>query len=65
MKRNYLCLVIVVALLFGMAWSSPTEKTEEFIYGDLLPDAPDLAKRGDYRVGVRTVSLVNKNQLDV
>ncbi len=65
MKRNYLFLVIVAVSMLGMAWSSPTEKTEEFIYGDLLPDAPELAKRGEYRVGVRTVSLVNKNQLDI
>lgn len=65
MKKKYLFLVIVVALIFGMAWSSPTEKPEEFIFGDLLPDAPVLAKRGDYKVGVRTVSLVNKNQLDI
>ena len=36
-----------------------------FVYGDLLPDAPDLAARGDYTVGVRTIDLVNKNQIDI
>jgi len=36
-----------------------------FIYGDALPDAPDLAMRGDFSVGVRTMELVNKNQPDI
>ncbi|EPJ55831.1 MAG: hypothetical protein OFPI_02600 [Osedax symbiont Rs2] len=29
------------------------------------PDAPELAKFGDYSIGVRTVSVSHKNQLDV
>ena len=33
--------------------------------GDLLPDAPALAKRGDHQVGVRTLELVNPNQIDI
>lgn len=36
-----------------------------FIYGDLLPDAPELSKRGDYHVGVQTVNLLHKDQMDV
>nr|WP_290938142.1 hypothetical protein [Haliscomenobacter sp.] len=36
-----------------------------FIYGDLLPDAPELAKRGAYSVGVQTINLLHKNQLNV
>lgn len=36
-----------------------------FIYGDALPDAPDLAMRGDFSVGVRTMELVNKDQPDI
>ena len=36
-----------------------------FIYGDLLPDAPELAKRGEYSVGVQTIALLHKNQLNV
>lgn len=42
------------------------QSTEDpFVYGDLLPDAPDLATRGDYTVGVRTIDLVNENQIDI
>ncbi|MEM9327431.1 MAG: dienelactone hydrolase [Bacteroidota bacterium] len=38
---------------------------DDFIYGDLLPDAPELSARGQYAVGVRTLSLVNKGQIDI
>jgi predicted dienelactone hydrolase len=38
---------------------------ETFVYGDALPDAPELAHRGTYKVGVQTLDFVNKNQVDV
>jgi len=28
------------------------------------PDAPELAKRGDFKIGVRTIHLIHKNQID-
>ena len=34
-----------------------------FIVGDALPSAPELAPRGKYAVGVRTMEVVNKNHL--
>jgi len=37
----------------------------ELLIGDMLPDAPILAKRGDFKVGVRTVEVVNKDQLNI
>ena len=37
----------------------------EFVYGDLLPDAPELASRGNYSVGVQTIDLVHKGQIDI
>lgn len=36
-----------------------------FLYGDALPDAPELSARGDYKVGVRTLNLVNSGQIDI
>jgi len=36
-----------------------------FINGDLLPNAPELAARGTYKVGVRTIKLVHPAQVDV
>ena len=38
---------------------------ETFVYGDALPDAPELAPRGEYKIGVRTLGFVNRNQVDV
>jgi predicted dienelactone hydrolase len=36
-----------------------------FVFGDPLPDAPELAPRGDYAVGVRTLELVHADQVDI
>jgi predicted dienelactone hydrolase len=36
-----------------------------FVYGDALPDAPELAARGEYKIGVRTLDFVNKDQVDI
>lgn len=36
-----------------------------FINGDALPDAPELAARGENTVGVRSFELINKNQVDI
>ena len=41
------------------------QTTHEFIVGDALPDAPELSARGPYKIGVQTLDLVNKNQIDV
>ncbi|ALM07185.1 dienelactone hydrolase [Sediminicola sp. YIK13] len=41
------------------------QDTDEFIYGDALPDAPELAVRGEYKVGVRTLDFVNPKQIDI
>lgn len=37
----------------------------QFIYGDLLPDAPALAARGSHAVGVRSMTITNPDQLNV
>jgi len=44
---------------------APVAKSTSFMYGDPLPDAPELAQRGNYNVGVRTLTLVNKEQVDI
>ena len=58
----------VFALLFvfgtvsrGIAQSSD----DTFVNGDLLPNSPDLAARGTYSVGVRTMKLMHPAQVDV
>ncbi len=39
--------------------------SQDFIYGDALPDAPELSARGPYTVGVRTIDLVHPDQVDI
>ncbi|MFT6205499.1 MAG: putative dienelactone hydrolase [Spirosomataceae bacterium] len=57
----YVCLLSICTL--SLLKAQTTEN--QFIYGDALPDAPELAARGDYKVGVRTVKFTNKNQPDI
>ncbi|MDP4286204.1 MAG: dienelactone hydrolase [Bacteroidota bacterium] len=59
-------LIIVIFLLQACATSkAPVADSTTFINGDALPDAPELALRGEYKVGVRTFTLVNKGQIDI
>ncbi len=37
----------------------------DFIFGDMLPDAPELAARGAYQVGVQTQSFTRLDQLNL
>ena len=59
-------MLIVGTLLFFLSClqAQPIANTP-FIYGDALPDAPALAARGNYPVGVRTMHWVNNNQPDI
>lgn len=55
-------------LLFSLLFSTVLvvqAQTDAFLAGDLLPDAPELAPRGAYKVGVRTLKLINPGQLDI
>lgn len=36
-----------------------------FFYGDARADAPELAYRGSFDVGVRTLDVINPNQIDI
>lgn len=64
MRNLYLllCLILFVSL---QVKSEVKAQDSRFIYGDALPDAPELAIRGDFAVGVKTLELVNKDQLDI
>ncbi len=56
-------LVCLWVLFAGCLFSQ--HGISSFINGDPLPDAPDLATRGSYTVGVRTVEVIHKDQVDV
>ena len=38
---------------------------DDFLYGDAMPDAPELSVRGDHTLGVRTLEFVHKDQVDI
>src|SRR6056297_1385686 len=57
MKKYVVALLLLIPVLFFA--------TDDFLIGDPLPDAPDLAYRGDYSVGVRTLEVVNEDQIDI
>jgi predicted dienelactone hydrolase len=64
--RTLLFSASLIAILFnGLAVSSINAQTQDFLYGDQMPDAPELSARGKYKVGVQTVNLVNPNQVDI
>jgi predicted dienelactone hydrolase len=61
--------VCIVAVLVLQSCGNGNKITkagnDTFIAGDALPDAPILSARGEYKVGVRTLDLINKNQVDI
>jgi len=69
MKKNsikFLLIAIYFFILPGCATNKNlSPATELFVNGDALPDAPELARRGEYKVGVRTLDFVNKGQVNV
>jgi len=57
---NKLLLTIIIPFLsFGQS------EFNSFYIGDPLPDAPILAARGKLKVGVKTIKVVNSNQIDI
>lgn len=57
-------LVLLMTLVTALPTTAQTP-SETFVNGDLLPNAPELAPRGTYGVGVRTLQVVHKDQVDV
>lgn len=64
--RTLLFSASLITLLFnGLTINTVNAQTKDFLYGDQLPDAPELSARGEYKVGVQTVNLVNPDQIDI
>ena len=55
---------LTLSLVFSFSTLSQTADTP-FVYGDALPDAPELSARGKYPVGVQTFEWVHKGQIDI
>ncbi len=54
--------IITTGWSFSARAQSPNNS---FLPGDVLPDAPELAPRGEFKVGVRTLAWVHRNQPDI
>jgi len=67
MRNRYLIFQIstFVFFFFSLADGYSQSAEKPFIYGDPLPDAPELAVRGELSVGVQTLGLINENQVDI
>ena len=65
-NTNILLLVIAIIFFSSCAGNKNSSSSPPlFINGDALPDAPELALRGEYKVGVRTLNFINKAQINV
>lgn len=66
-KTVRLLLLLSSSLFFyGLIFTASAQTDDnQFIFGDALPDAPELSARGTYKVGVRTLEFVNKGQIDI
>ena len=63
--RSFIGIGRIVLLLFCVWNVSNAQYAESFIFGDPLPDAPELSSRGEFKVGVRTLEFINEHQVDV
>ncbi len=61
--RFVITLILICALPFD--FNPLLAQAPAFYYGDALPDAPELAPRGSFAIGVRTLALTHENQPDV
>ncbi len=64
-NKHSILLIFITTLFISTGPVVFGQDTDEFIYGDALPDAPELAVRGEYIVGVRTLDFVNPKQIDI
>ncbi|MBX2874402.1 MAG: dienelactone hydrolase [Saprospiraceae bacterium] len=61
---RYFCFLFLFISFTPISSFSQTE-LPAFVNGDPLPDAPELASRGEFQVGVRSLEFVHKGQLDI
>ncbi|GAB4012307.1 hypothetical protein GCM10028808_28030 [Spirosoma migulaei] len=66
MKSTAIRYLLLLLFTLVATWQTIAQTPDNtFVNGDLLPNAPELAARGTYGVGVRTLKLVHKDQVDV
>jgi len=57
-------LFVILGCVF-MLMTGAVMAQDSFVFGDALPTAPELAARGEFGVGVQTLTLVNPAQVDL
>ncbi len=70
---KHLAMLVVFALCtFGLSAEGvqegstpPSPSADPFVIGERMPDAPDLASRGSYGVGRRTLEITDSERLDI
>ena len=70
MKQLLLILLsITLCLSFTVAYADTLVYEEDYpigtVHGDAVSGMPALAPRGEYAIGVRTIEIVNPNQVDL
>ena len=58
-------LLLAIVVIFSETICFAQQNIASFINGDALPDAPELATRGHFKVGVQTLDLVHLQQIDI
>ena len=61
MKR----LMVILILMYSNAFASGSNISGDNRIDGMRPDAPELAKMGDYSIGVRSAKFYHQNQIDV
>ncbi len=65
-KGEVLLKILKIVFMLGLLWMvSMVAAQDMMIFGDARPDAPELAARGQYGVGVQTMTFTNPNQIDI
>ncbi len=66
-SKTYFFTKFVCGVSFALTACNSLSQTmdEAFLFGDLLPDAPELATRGSYGVGVKTIDLIDKDRPNI
>jgi predicted dienelactone hydrolase len=65
MKIKYKIFFLFLVYQFVKPDFTVRAQIASFVNGDALPDAPVLSKSGEFKVGVKTIDWINKNQLDI
>lgn len=61
--RHSLSTFSLILFIFLIGVDAIAQDT--FVYGDPMPDAPELSARGPHAVGVRTLDFIHKDQVDI